>query len=357
MSRLTFPVQTFGSWCLLSLWLAPLAFCQAQDSARLAADQLPYYQMQAFHADSATDRIPLNHIGVEIQATAAGYLVTAVLEGYPAHLAGLNRGDIIQTVDGMAYQPIYSFNGASIGSGDFIENRASHEIKWQRDDTNFTATLRPVFENLYDSYRSATLNSIQEFPSGNKLIGYVRLWGFSRSSNDLISFQRLMQEFEDCDGLILDLRNSYGFLTTQHLDRFFRTRSRFFESAGQLGEQVNLSPMAIPKSADYYQHPVAVLVNSETRGGAELFAYQLAKLDRVVTLGQVSAGMLGDYINVPDSTPRALQYMPAAETLIDGEVFEAVGVEPSQIVEYPYTQSGRGDLQYETAVLVLLGLI
>lgn len=362
MNRFTFSARTLvvpilPALLLLALWIPNLAFSQAPDSTRLESDQLPYYLMQAFHADAAADRTPLNHIGVEIQSTTAGYLVTAVLEGYPAHLAGLNRGDIIQSVDGMPYQPIYSFNEASTGTGNFTENRAAHEVKWLRDDMMFGATLRPVYENLYDSYRSATLNSAQEFPSGNKLIGYVRLWGFSRSTNDLIWFRRLMQEFEDSDGLILDLRNSYGFLATHHLDLFFRTRSRFFESTGQFSAQVNLSPLPTAKSGDYYQHPVVVLINSETRGGAELLAYQLAKLDRVVTLGQASAAMIGDYIEVLDSTPTALRYKPATETLIDAKVFEAVGVEPAQLVEYPYAQSGRGDPQYETAVLVLLGLI
>ena len=39
-------------------------------------------------------------IGIQGQKQEAGFLVTSVLEGYPAHRAGLNRGDIITSIDG-----------------------------------------------------------------------------------------------------------------------------------------------------------------------------------------------------------------------------------------------------------------
>jgi C-terminal processing protease CtpA/Prc len=229
--------------------------------------------MQAFHADSAENRRPLNHIGIQVQPSASGYLVTAVLEGYPAHLAGINRGDIIQSVNAMPYHPVYSFNAATSGPGDFPPSNTSYEITWRRNDGTSSASLMPVYENLYDSYRSATLNSIQVFPSGNKLVGYVRLWGFSRSSNDLVSFRQILAEFDDCDGLIIDLRNAYGFLGHQHLDLIFPSRRRLFQLGGVINEHVDLSHTESAPSETYYQKPIAVLLNSATAGGAELFAY------------------------------------------------------------------------------------
>lgn len=342
---------------VLAPGLCPFALSQAQDSTILDPGQLQYYLMQAFHTASAKNRRTLNHIGIQVQSSAAGYLVTAVLEGYPAHLAGINRGDVIQSVNAMPYHPVYSFNQATSEPGNFAQSAASYEIEWLRNNRGFSATLQPIYENLYDSYRSATLNSIQEFPFGNKLVGYVHLWGFSRSSNDLASFRQLMAAFADCDGLIIDLRNAYGFLANQHLDLIFPSRRRLFVVGGAMNEHVKLSHVESTHSQGYYQKPIAVLLNSATRGGAELFAYQLAKLDRVVTVGEATPGRIGDYRLALEVGSADLEYLPAVGTLIDGRVFESSGVEPGQTVSYPFTQTTRSDPQYQVAVLTLLGII
>ena len=350
----------FPRWALLLLpvfGFSSLALSQAPDSDRLGPDQLQYYLMQAFHADSAENRRPLNHIGIQVQPSATGYLVTAVLEGYPAHLAGINRGDVIHSVDTLPYHPVYSFNTAAGGPGGFPQSNTSYEITWRRNDSTLSANLIPVYENLYDSYRSATLNSIQVFPSGNKLVGYVRLWGFSRSSNDLASFRQILAEFDDCDGLIIDLRNAYGFLAQQHLDLLFPSRQRRFQLGGVITEHVDLSHVESAPGDDYFQKPIAVLLNSATEGGAELLAYQLAKLERVITVGEATPGRIGDYRQASAAESAGLEYRPAVETLIDGRVFESSGVQPQQVVPYPFSQSSRGDPQYQAALLTLLGII
>ena len=350
----------FPRWALLLLpvfGFSSPALSQAPDSDRLGPDQLQYYLMQAFHADSAENRRPLNHIGIQVQPSATGYLVTAVLEGYPAHLAGINRGDVIHSVDTLPYHPVYSFNTAAGGPGGFPQSNTSYEITWRRNDSTLSANLIPVYENLYDSYRSATLNSIQVFPSGNKLVGYVRLWGFSRSSNDLASFRQILAEFDDCDGLIIDLRNAYGFLAHQHLDLLFPSRRRLFRLGGVITEHVDLSHVESAPGDDYFQKPIAVLLNSATEGGAELLAYQLAKLERVITVGEATPGRIGDYRQASAAESAGLEYRPAVETLIDGRVFESSGVQPQQVVPYPFSQSSRGDPQYQAALLTLLGII
>jgi len=350
----------FPRWTLLLLpvfGFSSAALSQAPDSDRLRPDQLQYYLMQAFHADSAENRRPLNHIGIQVQPSATGYLVTAVLEGYPAHLAGINRGDVIQSVNAMPYHPVYSFNAATSGPGGSPPSNTSYEITWRRNDSSLSASLIPVYENLYDSYRSATLNSIQVFPSGNKLVGYVRLWGFSRSSNDLVSFRQILAEFDDCDGLIIDLRNAYGFLGHQHLDLIFPSRRHLFQLGGVINEHVDLSHVKSAPGDDYFQKPIAVLLNSATEGGAELLAYQLAKLGRVITVGEASLGRIGGFHQVSAVESAGLEYRPAVETLIDGSVFESSGVQPQQVVAYPFSQSTRGDPQYQAALLTLLDII
>lgn len=347
---------------ILSLLLAILVLCPnagAQGPGELEVDssQLRFYLIQAFQAGSAADRLALNHIGIQVVPLADDYLVTAVLEGYPAHQAGINRGDLITAANGEAFHPVYSFNQASTDSSPFVPAHAQYDIELERNGDILSVQVTPVFENLYDSYRTATLNSIQQFSSGNKLIGYVRLWGFSRASNDLVSFHQLIDDFAYCDGLIIDLRNAYGFLDTSHLDLLMPNRRRFFTATGAGSEHVALAFGTQNTVEDSYQKPIAVLINADTRGGAELFAYQLAKLERVVTIGEATPGQIGDYRLISRGASTAFRYHPAHSIRIDGNVFETQGVTPQQAVAYPYQQSTRSDPQYETAVVIMLGII
>lgn len=342
---------------LLLISLAGIQASWAQRPSTLDASALDFYLIQAFQARTSTERLPLNHIGVQVQESVSGYLVTAVLEGYPAHDAGINRGDIIESVDDQSYHPVYSFNEPELAAEEFGADSLEHELVVRRGQNRMDLSLLPVFENLYDSYRTATLNSIQEFSVGNKVIGYIRLWGLSRNSNDLLSLSNIIAQLDHCDGLIIDLRNSFGYLDLQHLDLVFTDRSRYFDMAGASGSLTSLASSIGSNIDDPYRKPIAVLVNADTRGGPELFAYQLNKLGRVTTLGTASAGQLGDYrMESTDSTP-VLHYQPANELLIDALPFEGRGLVPDTRVEYPYQQTTRGDPQYEAAVNALMGTI
>lgn len=323
----------------------------------LDRSQLSYYLIQAFQAKSASSRLPLNHIGIQVQQREQGYLVTAVLEDYPAHRAGISRGDWIRSVDGNAYHPVYSFNEINAEATEFSSAEVSVELVFERNASTTTVQITPRFENLYDSYRTATVNSTLQFSSGNKVIAYVRLWGLSRNGNDLSSFAKLIREHRNSDGLILDLRNSFGYLGTELLDLLLANRRSFFSTAQAINDDNSLTLNHPRARNDHYSRPIAILVNAQTQSGAELFAYQLAKQERVITVGDSTAGKIGHYLPVDEARSPTLLYVPALETLIDGTVFEARGVTPEQAVDYPFTQSSRSDPQFETAVSLLLGII
>jgi len=336
----------------LSLLNLPAA---AQDSANavISADALDYYLIQAFQAPTARERIALNHIGIEVQAAAEGFLVTASLEDYPAHQAGIERGDIIVRVDGEPFHPVFSFNTQGSEPGEFVAATTAHLLEFERLGEVASVEINPVFENLYDSYRSATLQSVQEFSVGNKTIGYIRFWGLSRSTSDLFTLERTMRKFRDSDGLIIDLRNSYGFLSSKHLDLFVRNGRGTFEVSGASNQHVAVAQNFPPSATRTFTRPIVVLVNSKTRGGAELFAHGLAKPGRITTLGESTAGKIGSY-SLEGNT---LRYSPADQILIDGQRFESRGVVPNDLIPFPFTQSRRSDPQFETTVDILLGRI
>ncbi|MEX0962753.1 MAG: S41 family peptidase [Pseudohongiellaceae bacterium] len=337
---------------------AQIVSAQVAENEIIASDSLDYYLIQAFEAPRAEQRLALNHIGIQVLAADAGFIVTAALEGYPAHQSGIMRGDKIISVNGEPYHPVYSFNSNRSESGRFLPLKREHQLEFERQGTLASVNIVPVFENLYDSYRSATVTSAQAFPLGNKLIGYIRFWGLSRSTSDLFTLKQVMGSFTDSDGMIVDLRNSYGYLSSFHLDLFIRDGRGKFESSDPSNRHTALGRSLPLNSTRPFTKPIVVLVNSETRAGAELFAYGLSKLGRITTLGQNSAGEIGSYLfDDTNSGESVLRYVPAEKMLIDGKLFESTGVIPKEPTAFPFTQSSRSDPQFESAVNILLGII
>lgn len=329
--------------------LCQWTFAQTGTADSLSPADLDYYLYQAVSAPGQPQRLALNHIGIQGQTVEGGYLVTAVLEDYPAQRAGIYRGDIITEANGAPFHAVYSFNDRNQAPAGFTPNSEAVSLQLERGDNQLSVELVPVFENLFDSYRSAMLNSIQQFPSGNKTVGYVRLWVLSRATSDLISYQLLFRELADADGIIIDLRDSLGYLDSNQLQLLYRGASNLFTR--QPSRPTDTPVVAFPVS-EPYRNPVAILVNGKTRGGSELLAYQLGKLDRVITLGSATAGRIGSWSQGNES----LQYS-GNNDLIDGLLFEGNGYAPERQVSYPQTQAGRIDPQFQAAMDLLMGII
>ena len=360
-------------------------YSAAADPESLTSLDTAFYQVQSFDTKAGAKPLAINHLGIETkQAADGGYLITAALEGYPAHAAGLERGDIVLRIDGADFHPLLSLNPHAAKS-QFRPHSAPAELTYRRGATLLTARVEPVFESLYDSYRSATLNSVLSFAAGNKVIGYVRLWALTRETSDLVTLSQLLQSLHDTDGIVLDLRNSYGYLASEHIDLFRASRSDFL-SISLVGkpnsnaiepEQNRLLPARQrDDSLRAYRKPIAILIDSSTRGAAELLAYQLAKLDRVTTVGEPTLGRLGRYQrggsvetlvenpgenldkNLNESLDGGvLDYSAADRVLIDGNVFEGIGVKPKRNAPFPFETVSRGDPQFQVAVNVLMGVI
>lgn len=322
--------------------------------ATLPATSWEYFLLQAFHAPTAAERKAIHHLGMLTEQTAAGHRVSAVLDGFPAQQAGLRRGDLLISIDDQPFDPIRSLN-PQIGDGQpAIDTPREVALTYRRDGITQTLRLTTVYGNLFDAYRSATASSVQQFANGNKVIGYVKLWSVDRSTDGLQAFRQLIDSLDHCDGLILDLRDSYGFINASHLDRFFPSRSSYFQL---LGDNPDLwQPRQEERaSASHYGRAMAILQNGGTRGGMELLSYQLGKLQRATVLGEATAGKAGQvsYSRHDDS----LSYRPDADIRVDDQLLESIGVAPEQQVDYPLTESRPADPQLDAAVMALMQII
>ena len=347
----------------LRLFNLVLLFLLAPPTALMAAEQAAgnprtidrlteeYYLFQAFHAGN---RLSLNHLGMLTEPYEDAYRVSAVLDGFPAQLAGLRRGDVLIAVDDIPFHPVQSLNPQIGDSLTTLPLGRTVELTYRRDGEDFTATLQPVFGNLFDAYRTATLNSVQFISNGNKLIGYVKLWSLDRSANGMQTFLQLIEGIDHCDGLILDLRDSYGFIDAGHLDPFFSSRNSYFTLDGNnpdLWQQHQPERRLGPT----YGKAIVLIQNNGTRGGIELFSQQLTRLQRVVSVGESTGGMAGQVSY--DESDGLLEYTPDHAIRIDGLPLEDQGISAEIPVPYPLTESRPIDPQLDAAMLALMAII
>ena len=331
-----------------------LSIAQTNLTDTLSTQDLAYYLVQAFNADQSTDRQPINHLGIEGTKVTKGIMVTGVLEGYPAHAVGVRRGDIILSVNDKPFHQVLTLNPEA-GREIFQPDLDAINLSYLRNNTTHTKRLNAVFENLFDSYRTATRNSVLEFNSGNKVIGYVRLWAFSRSTHDLNNFREILTSLDHCDGIILDLRSGYGFIDHIHFASFLSEN----ELKSILGKSEFSKIESLTSST--YRKPVGILIDNQTIGSSEFFASALAQLSRTVVIGATSAGKFGNFQkntrnSRADDTPKFV-YKPQANEEQYKFANEGRGLVPDQKVPFPFTKNIAGDLQFDAALLTLLGII
>ena len=342
----------------ICLGLVSSTFAQIPDPEMLDAGNSRFYMLQPFYETEASWRRAIHHIGLEAIQLENSFVVTSLLDGYPAVLAGIRQGDRILSVNGQAIQSELFINtGIYLDSENGNAATASVSIQLERDGETLELTVQPVFENLFDSRRTASLASIQQFSAGNKTISYFHPWALSRNLSDVLSFSRVIASIARSDGLILDLRNSFGFLDKQHLAAFLpadRTLAPIV-GVGNLHTQFNFNEQGLPSR--HFAKPVAILINAGTSGGAELLAYFLAELDRITTIGEATAGELGEFELHGADVDQVLHYIPPRDTSINGELLTELRVEPELPVDYPPTLNSRSDPQFQAAYNLLLGLI
>lgn len=354
-------VTILGTALCLMLAGVPVPSLNAQ--SHQSPDSWEYLVLAAFNSQ-AENRPAVNHIGLLSEQQDGAYFAAALLEGYPAREAGLKRGDRLLSVDGEPFHPLHSFNVKSASGFRPRKENQSYRLEFSRGMDTQTVEIEAHYEDLFDAYRSATSNSVQQFHAGNKIVGYVHLWALSRTSNDLNFFLSMVRSCGGCDGMILDLRHSYGFLDMEHLDALIGNRNSYAELSAT-SESTQESYRTLLRSSmdsrvrnDYYRKPIAVLQNGESRGQVELLLYQLNSLSRTLSIGEASAGRLGK-IEVGDSADRMppLSYQDAGDLLVDGQTIEGRGVSPKIAVEFPLRNSLTADPQYEAAVLALLEIM
>ena len=286
-----------------------------------------------------TGEVSYPGIGVFTQVDDQGRtFVTGVIEGAPAHQAGLLAGDEILTVDDRPFRPVDSFRG---------EAGAAVSLLTRRDAAGAPTAISVTPAELHPNamFLRGLQASARILAGGNNArIGYVHVWSYAggryqAALEDLIADGPL----RDADALVWDLRGGWGGAQPEYLD-LFNPRAPTMQTTDRDGK----TGMVDVK----WRKPVAMLINGGTRSGKEVLAYgfkeyRLGELVGVRTEGAVLAAtafLIGG---------EGLLLLAVEDVLVDGQRLEGVGVQPTIEVPFDLRYAAGADPQLQRAVQIL----
>ncbi len=264
--------------------------------------------------------------------------ITGVVEGAPAHHAGLLTGDEILSAEDRPFRPVDSFRG-KVGA------TLSLSIRRTPAGTPLAIGVAPTEIHPNAMFLEGLEASARVIAGGNNArIGYVHVWSYAGGKyqaalEDLIADGPL----RDADALVWDLRDGWGGAQPEYLD-LFNPRAPTMQVTDRNGK----TGMVDVK----WRKPVAMLINGGTRSGKEVLAYgfkeyRLGELVGVRTEGAVLAAtafLIGD---------EGLLLLAVEDVLVDGRRLEGVGVAPTIEAPFDPRYAAGSDPQLDRAVQIL----
>ena len=328
---------------------AMLATLGASHTRFYTPDEPAYYQLADIFAGALERRgldrifpggeVSYPGIGIFTETDDQGRLFAAgVIEGAPAHRAGLLPGDEILSADGRPFEAVGSFRGK-------VGDTVSLAIRRSAGGAPVVIGVAPADLKPGAMFLAGLKESARVIKaSGGARVGYVHVWSYASrryqgALEDLIAEGPL----SDADALVWDLRDGWGGAQPGYLD-LFNPRSPTLQVAERDGETGVVGAK--------WRKPVAALINGGTRSGKEVLAYGFKEYGLGPLIGGRTEGavlaatafLIGD---------QGLLLLAVEDVLVDGRRLEGVGVEPTIAVPFDRRYAAGADPQLERAVATL----
>lgn len=269
-------------------------------------------------------------IGVWLDGSEDGLVVTSVVAGTPAEEAGLRAGDVIVSVDGhdvsavSVDQATAYFTGPvdSVASLTVLRDEAPMEFDVRREEIE----LRDVTSRMLSAD-----------------IGYVQLFQFGKGATEQLreAVQGLLDR--GARGIVLDLRDNAGGLAEEAYD----VTGLFLDGGvvARIREPGRPEQLVYADGEPLADFPMAVLVDGGTASAAEILAGALQDRGRALLVGLRTYGK-GSVLSIQDLDDpggNAIQFTSAYFFTPDGDPVEGRGIVPDVTV-FP---KGPGDPQLD----------
>lgn len=243
-------------------------------------DKNAAYLTKEEYADYVSHRAGTDYgIGIDIsQHTDGNIIVNRVHNDSPADDKGVQKGDIITSVGGtkvleMGYnEAVAALSSPSSSTAKFVVSRSGSNYQ---------------FSITKDYY---TVSSI-EYRMVSEEVGYIRITEFLDNTPSQFSSALGSLKDQRIDGLIIDLRDNPGG-SYEHACKILDTLLPAGNIMTVVDSQGQSKVLYTSDTNSEGQIAVAVLINENTVGAAELFASAVADYNRGETIGVSTAGLL-----------------------------------------------------------------
>jgi carboxyl-terminal processing protease len=259
-------------------------------------------------------------IGVEIQRNEAGEIVLTPFEDGPAARAGVQVGDILVAVNGMAVELTMQQDAIDQLLRGEVKADSGVEITTRRRATSEVVTQFILFDVI--NVPSVIWRVLDEAPT----VGYMHVLRFTSRTPEEVRTAMAALSAADIRALVLDLRDNSGGLLAESIsvaDEFLDAGVLAYERQ-RSGEQ---EFPGVPGGVGL-GYPLVVLVNSGTASGAELVAGAIQDSERGILIGQVTYGK-GTIQQIYTLSDSSSLHVTAAEWLTpDRRQLDGTGLQP-----------------------------
>lgn len=265
-------------------------------------------------------------LGIEITIRDDQLTVVAPIEGTPAWRAGIQPGDRIVRIEGLATKDM----------------SLPEAVKRMRGPKGTKVTITIVREGLKEPLDVSLTREViqvqsvrsQELEPG---IGYIRVRQFQeRTAQDLVGTIEKFEKTGRLGGLILDLRNNPGGLLSAAVEvseEFLGDGKLIVYTEGRVRNQ-NMRFTAHAKKA-VTDVPLVVLVNQGSASASEIVAGAIQDHGRGVVLGQQTFGKGSVQTIIPLADGSGLRLTTARYFTPKGRSIHGKGITPDIIIEPP----------------------
>lgn len=276
-------------------------------------------------------------IGVYIASTDEGILIAGVMEGSPAEEAGLQRGDILVSIDGTSVEG-YQLEDVSKNIRGPVDTSVDLVVRRDGEEKSFTVQRRQIH-----------VPTVAGKMVDGTDVGYIRVAVFSDGTADDFTKEFTKLREQGMNKLILDLRDNPGGIVEQAVgvaSNFVPPNSTIVSYTEQDGKVDQYTAQGTDDPI-----PIVVLVNENSASASEIIAgaVQDMKLGPIVGVKTYGKGTVQGVFPVDSAS--AVKVTVAKYRTTNGREIDGVGIEPDVVV--PLTPSDPEDSQFEKALEII----
>jgi len=221
-------------------------------------------------------------IGAMVRKQDGNIIIAEPYEGFPAHKAELEAGDIIEKIDG---KDISGYTTGDVSK--LLKGAAKTEVK--------LSIYRKVTDARFDKSllrEDVKIKDVSYYGELDKKVGYIKLNGFTQTaSKELLAAFKDLKETNQITSLIIDLRGNGGGLLNEAINIvnvFVEKGQEVVSTKGKI-KQWDRVHKALNNPVDT-KIPLVVLIDEYSASASEIVSGTLQDLDRAVVVGRKSYG-------------------------------------------------------------------